>query len=117
MGHALMENRHGLLVDFQLTHATGTAERDVVPQLLYDAKLRGFHPRTGSDATWQAIWWPARTTWCEWRGYWHSRRRPDASTPRFGERLQSDLLLISPAEPFTTQRRSVLSRRRCSSAC
>src|ERR1700736_1735057 len=45
MGHALMENRHGLLVDFQLTHATGTAERDIVPQLLYDAKLRGFHPR------------------------------------------------------------------------
>ena len=39
MGHALMENRHGLLVDFQLTHATGTAERDIVPQLLYDAKL------------------------------------------------------------------------------
>ena len=37
MGHALMENRHGLLVDFQLTQATGTAERDVVPQLLYDA--------------------------------------------------------------------------------
>jgi IS5 family transposase len=46
MGHALMENRHGLLVDFKLTHATGTAERDVVPQLLYDAQLRGFHPRT-----------------------------------------------------------------------
>jgi transposase len=50
MGHALMENRHGLLVDFQLTHATGTAERDVVAQLLYDAQLRGFHPRTlGAD--------------------------------------------------------------------
>ena len=50
LGHALMENRHGLLVDFQLTHATGTAERDIVPQLLYDAKLRGFHPRTlGAD--------------------------------------------------------------------
>src|SRR5882672_3152442 len=50
MGHALMENRHGLLVDFQLTHAIGTAERDVVPQLLYDATLRGFHPRTlGAD--------------------------------------------------------------------
>src|SRR5215207_10306474 len=50
MGHALMENRHGLMVDFQLTHATGTAERDVVPQLLYDAQLRGFHPRTlGAD--------------------------------------------------------------------
>jgi transposase len=46
MGHALMEHRHGLLVDFQVTSATGTAERDVVPQLVQDAKLRGFHPRT-----------------------------------------------------------------------
>ena len=55
MGHALMENRHGLLVDFQLTHATGTAERDVVPQLLYDASLRGFHPRTlGADKAYDA---------------------------------------------------------------
>jgi transposase len=50
VGHALMENRHGLLIDFQLTQASGTAERDVVPQLLYDAQLRGFHPRTlGAD--------------------------------------------------------------------
>src|SRR5215212_1073580 len=31
MGHALMENRNGLLVDFQVTTATGTAEREVVP--------------------------------------------------------------------------------------
>src|SRR5579859_114970 len=55
MGHALMENRHGRLVDFQLTHATGTAERDVVPQLLYDATLRGFHPRTlGADKAYDA---------------------------------------------------------------
>jgi transposase len=55
MGHALMENRHGLLVDFQLTHATGTAERDTVPQLLYDASLRGFHPRTlGADKAYDA---------------------------------------------------------------
>src|SRR3954471_20371706 len=30
MGHALMENQNGLLVDFRLTSATGTAERDVV---------------------------------------------------------------------------------------
>jgi hypothetical protein len=43
-----------------LTHATGTAERDVVPQLLYDATLRGFHPRTlGADkATTRARVWP-----------------------------------------------------------
>src|ERR1700687_1795718 len=46
MGHALMENRHGLLVDFQLTQATGTAERDAVPQLIDQARDRGFHPRT-----------------------------------------------------------------------
>lgn len=50
MGQALMENRHGMLVDFQVTTATGTAERDVVPRLINDARLRGFHPRTlGAD--------------------------------------------------------------------
>jgi transposase len=50
MGQALMENRHGLLVDFQVTIATGTAERDVVPQLIDAARQRGFHPRTlGAD--------------------------------------------------------------------
>jgi transposase len=46
MGHALMENRHGLLVDFQLSQATGTAERDAVPGLIEQARERGFHPRT-----------------------------------------------------------------------
>ncbi len=50
MGHALMENRNGLLVDFQVTQATGTAERDAVPVLLDEARERGFHPRTlGAD--------------------------------------------------------------------
>jgi transposase len=50
MGHALMENRHGMLVDFQVTEASGTAERDMVPVLLDEAKERGFHPRTlGGD--------------------------------------------------------------------
>jgi len=50
LAHALMENRHGLLVDFVLTPATGTAERDVVPRLLDDARARGFHPKTlGGD--------------------------------------------------------------------
>ena len=38
MAHALMENRHGLLVDFQTTQATGTAERDTVPVLVDQAK-------------------------------------------------------------------------------
>jgi transposase len=50
LGHALMENRHGLLVDFQVTEATGTAERDVVPELLDQAKERHFRPKTlGGD--------------------------------------------------------------------
>ncbi len=50
LGHALMENRHGLLVDLQVTAATGTAERDAVPTLLDDAVDRGFRPRTlGAD--------------------------------------------------------------------
>lgn len=50
MAHALMENRNALLVDFQMTQATGTAERDAVPLLLDEARQRGFHPRTlGAD--------------------------------------------------------------------
>jgi transposase len=49
-GNALMENRHGLLVDFQIDQATGTAERDAVGPLLDRAKARGFHPKTlGAD--------------------------------------------------------------------
>jgi transposase len=50
MAHALMENRHGLLADFQVTQATGTAERDAVPVLLDQARERSFHPKTvGGD--------------------------------------------------------------------
>jgi transposase len=50
LAHALMENRNGLLTDFQVTPATGTAERDAVPVLLDQAKERGFHPWTlGGD--------------------------------------------------------------------
>jgi transposase len=50
LAHALMENRHGLLVDFQLTEASGTAERDLVPKLLDQARERHFRPKTlGGD--------------------------------------------------------------------
>ena len=50
MAHALMENRHGMVVDFQTTQATGTAERDIVPELLGQARERGFHLKTlGGD--------------------------------------------------------------------
>ena len=46
MGHALMENGNGLLTDFGVSRATGTAERDAVPVMLDDARQRGFHPKT-----------------------------------------------------------------------
>lgn len=49
-GHALMENRNGMLVDFQISEATGTAERDAVPELIERAKERRFRPKTlGGD--------------------------------------------------------------------
>ena len=46
LAHALMEKRKGLMVDFLVSEATGTAERDVVPVPLDEARERGFHPRT-----------------------------------------------------------------------
>ena len=50
MAHALMENRNGMLTDFQMSQATGTAERDAVPVLLDQARERRFHPKTmGAD--------------------------------------------------------------------
>ena len=41
MGHLLMENRHGLIVDTMLTHATGTAERE--PALAMLERMDGRH--------------------------------------------------------------------------
>ncbi len=50
MGHAMMENPGGMLMDFVVSSATGTAERDAVPVLLEDARQRGFRPKTlGGD--------------------------------------------------------------------
>jgi hypothetical protein len=34
MGHILMENRHGLIVDVEITHASGTAEREAALAML-----------------------------------------------------------------------------------
>jgi IS5 family transposase len=41
MGHALMENRHGLAVGGEVTHATGTAEREAALALLDRRRPRG----------------------------------------------------------------------------
>jgi IS5 family transposase len=46
VGHAVMENRHGLLVDFLVTTASGTAECAVVPSVMDDLRERLFHPET-----------------------------------------------------------------------
>ena len=49
-GHALMENRHGQLMDFTVSPATGTAERETVPELLDGVRERGYRPRAlGTD--------------------------------------------------------------------
>ena len=37
MGHALMENGNGLLMDFLVGRATDTAERDAVSEVLDDS--------------------------------------------------------------------------------
>ena len=50
MGHALMENRNGMLMDFVVSSATGTAERDAESVMLDDVRQRGFRPKTlGGD--------------------------------------------------------------------
>jgi hypothetical protein len=48
MGHVLMENRHALVADATLTHATGTAEREAALTML--ERLDGCHRITlGAD--------------------------------------------------------------------
>lgn len=37
MGRALIENRHGLVINAQVTLATGSAEREAAGQMLADA--------------------------------------------------------------------------------
>lgn len=47
--HALMENRNGLLVDFRVAEANGTAERDVALTMLDENKLRRGSITLGAD--------------------------------------------------------------------
>ena len=48
MGHALMENRNGLVVDATLAHATGTAEREATLSML-DRRPRRHRITLGAD--------------------------------------------------------------------
>ena len=53
MGHLLMENRHGLIVDALLSPATGTAEREAALVML--ARQSGRHRATlGADKGYDA---------------------------------------------------------------
>jgi len=48
--HALMDNRHGLLVDFRITSASGTAEVEAAEAMLKRQARKGIFPRTlGGD--------------------------------------------------------------------
>ncbi len=48
--HALMENRNGLLVDIQVTPATGTCERESADEMLNRQGKKGLKPKTlGAD--------------------------------------------------------------------
>ena len=49
MGHALMENRYGLVVDGRLTQATGTAEREAALAMLDSLKPSGRRATLGGD--------------------------------------------------------------------
>jgi hypothetical protein len=40
MGHVLMDNRHGLVVDARLTQASGTAERQAAQEMVRAARRR-----------------------------------------------------------------------------
>jgi transposase len=58
LGHALMENRHGLIVDVETTHATGFAERDAAVAML--RRLPARSGRTvGADKGYDVASWVA----------------------------------------------------------
>jgi transposase len=49
MGHALMENRHGLVVGCGISQATGTAERETALELIDECRRRGRRITLGAD--------------------------------------------------------------------
>jgi transposase len=56
MGHALMENRHGLIVAVRATRATGSAEREAALDML-GALPRGFRATIGADKAYDTREW------------------------------------------------------------
>jgi transposase len=54
LGHALMENRNALIVDAQVTHATGTAEREAALQMIERSRKPGRRVTLGGDKLFDA---------------------------------------------------------------
>ena len=54
MGHALMENRNGLVVDIEVTRATGTAEREAAKTMLNRSTDKNRRKTLGADAGYDA---------------------------------------------------------------
>lgn len=54
LGHALMENRNGLIVDAQATHATGTAEREAALAMIERTRKPGKRVTLGADKLFDA---------------------------------------------------------------
>jgi hypothetical protein len=54
LGHALMENRNGLIVDAQATHATGTAERETALTMIERTRKPGKRVTLGADKLYDA---------------------------------------------------------------
>ena len=55
MGHLLMENRHGLIVDAELTQATGKAEREAALTLIDRMSQTGKHITLGADKAYDVM--------------------------------------------------------------
>ena len=49
MGHILMDNRNGLVVDVEITHANGTAEHQAALKMLGRQRRRGRKQTVGAD--------------------------------------------------------------------
>ena len=100
MAHALMENRNGLLTDFQVSEASGTAERDAVPKLLEGAKERGFHPR---DPGWGQELRHAGLCGSDAQPKGHASRGPEHQWPAQRHRRADNPASGLPGEPANTK--------------
>jgi hypothetical protein len=49
LGHIATDNRHGLVVNVQITKAIGTAERDAAAEMLGEIEVRSQHITVGAD--------------------------------------------------------------------